>query len=135
MPSRRGVLASHPTCANLDTSRSFCGVPSGREVSKTSTGRPRREFLAVDDLADACIFVMKHYSGGEFLNVGIGQDADQSGWHLAVLGVIVVARPIEIGRRDRNKIRAVSSAVRFDQLEAGDHTDSINPVDTQPHLH
>jgi len=38
------------------------------------TGRPRREFLAVDDLADACIFVMKHYSADGFLNVGTGQD-------------------------------------------------------------
>jgi GDP-L-fucose synthase len=38
------------------------------------SGRPRREFLAVDDLADACAFVMKHYSGDMFLNVGAGQD-------------------------------------------------------------
>ena len=38
------------------------------------TGRARREFLAVDDLADAYIFVMKHYSGAKFLNVGTGQD-------------------------------------------------------------
>jgi GDP-L-fucose synthase len=38
------------------------------------TGRPRREFLAVDDLADACVFVMKHYSADGFLNVGTGQD-------------------------------------------------------------
>jgi GDP-L-fucose synthase len=38
------------------------------------TGQPRREFLAVDDLADACVFVMKHYSALEFLNVGTGQD-------------------------------------------------------------
>jgi len=38
------------------------------------TGSPRREFLAVDDLADACIFVMKHYSDRGFLNVGTGQD-------------------------------------------------------------
>jgi GDP-L-fucose synthase len=38
------------------------------------TGRPRREFLAVDDLADACVFVLKHYSGSKFLNVGTGQD-------------------------------------------------------------
>jgi GDP-L-fucose synthase len=34
----------------------------------------RREFLAVDDLADACVFVLKHYSGSKFLNVGTGQD-------------------------------------------------------------
>jgi GDP-L-fucose synthase len=38
------------------------------------TGRARREFLAVDDLADACVFVLKHYSGSKFLNVGTGQD-------------------------------------------------------------
>jgi len=38
------------------------------------TGRVRREFLAVDDLADACVFVMKHYSGDGFLNIGTGDD-------------------------------------------------------------
>jgi GDP-L-fucose synthase len=38
------------------------------------TGTPRREFLAADDLADACVFVMKHYSGDGFLNVGTGED-------------------------------------------------------------
>jgi GDP-L-fucose synthase len=38
------------------------------------TGKPRREFLAVDDLADACVFVMKHYSADEFVNVGTGED-------------------------------------------------------------
>jgi GDP-L-fucose synthase len=38
------------------------------------TGAPRREFLAVDDLADACVFVMKRYSGLEFLNIGAGED-------------------------------------------------------------
>jgi GDP-L-fucose synthase len=43
-------------------------------VTVWGTGRARREFLAVDDLADACIFVVKHYSGAKFLNVGTGQD-------------------------------------------------------------
>jgi GDP-L-fucose synthase len=38
------------------------------------TGTPRREFLAVDDLADACVFVMKRYSDLEFLNIGTGED-------------------------------------------------------------
>ena len=38
------------------------------------SGRPRREFLYVDDFADACIFVLKHHSGAEFLNVGSGAD-------------------------------------------------------------
>ena len=49
----------------------LAGAPS---MTVWGTGSPRREFLAVDDLADACIFVMKHYSGDEFLNVGTGQD-------------------------------------------------------------
>ena len=38
------------------------------------TGTPRREFLHVDDLADACIFLLKSYSGPEPLNVGWGKD-------------------------------------------------------------
>jgi GDP-L-fucose synthase len=43
-------------------------------VAVWGTGAPKREFLAVDDLADACVFVMKHYSADQFLNVGTGQD-------------------------------------------------------------
>jgi GDP-L-fucose synthase len=43
-------------------------------VTVWGTGKPRREFLAVDDLADACVFVMKHYSGAGFLNIGTGVD-------------------------------------------------------------
>jgi GDP-L-fucose synthase len=38
------------------------------------TGTPRREFLFTGDLADACVFVMKNYSGEMFLNVGTGRD-------------------------------------------------------------
>lgn len=47
------------------------GAPS---VKVWGTGMPRREFLAVDDLADACVFAMKHYSDADFLNVGTGED-------------------------------------------------------------
>jgi GDP-L-fucose synthase len=43
-------------------------------VTIWGTGTPRREFLAVDDLADACVFVMKRYSGAAFLNIGMGED-------------------------------------------------------------
>jgi GDP-L-fucose synthase len=43
-------------------------------VTIWGTGLPRREFLAVDDLADACVFVMKQYSAEGFLNVGTGED-------------------------------------------------------------
>jgi GDP-L-fucose synthase len=38
------------------------------------TGEPRREFLHVDDLADACLFLMNDYSGNEPINVGTGED-------------------------------------------------------------
>lgn len=38
------------------------------------SGTPRREFLHVDDLADACVFLMKGYSEGEHINVGSGED-------------------------------------------------------------
>jgi len=46
----------------------------GGRVTVWGTGTPRREFLHVDDLADACVFVMQHYSGEEPLNVGTGED-------------------------------------------------------------
>jgi GDP-L-fucose synthase len=38
------------------------------------TGTPRREFLHVDDLADACVYLLRHYSGDVPLNVGWGED-------------------------------------------------------------
>jgi GDP-L-fucose synthase len=38
------------------------------------TGTPRREFFYVDDLADACIHLMKIYSSGELINIGTGED-------------------------------------------------------------
>jgi GDP-L-fucose synthase len=38
------------------------------------TGTPRREFLHVDDLADACLFLMNGYDGSEIINVGVGKD-------------------------------------------------------------
>lgn len=44
------------------------------QVVVWGTGRPRREFLYVDDMADACIFIMKNYSGDSIINVGTGED-------------------------------------------------------------
>lgn len=45
-----------------------------RAVEIWGTGRARREFLHVDDLADACVFLMDHHEGGDHLNVGTGVD-------------------------------------------------------------
>lgn len=44
------------------------------EVICWGTGTPLREFLYVDDLADACVFLMNHYSGDETVNVGTGKE-------------------------------------------------------------
>lgn len=38
------------------------------------SGTPRREFLYVDDMADACIYLMNNYSGNDFVNIGTGVD-------------------------------------------------------------
>lgn len=44
------------------------------EVVVWGTGTPRREFLHVDDLADACVHLLVHYSGASHVNVGTGED-------------------------------------------------------------
>jgi len=44
------------------------------EVVLWGTGAPRREFLHVDDLADACVFLMGHYEEADHINVGTGED-------------------------------------------------------------
>ena len=44
-------------------------------------GTPTREFMYVDDLADACLFAVEHYDNAELINVGSGQDI--SIFHLA----------------------------------------------------
>ena len=43
-------------------------------VEVWGSGRPRREFLHVDDLADAALFLMRRYDDGEIINVGVGED-------------------------------------------------------------
>jgi len=48
------------------------GAPS---VTVWGTGTPKREFLFVDDLADACVFLMNHYDDGEIVNIGVGKDS------------------------------------------------------------
>jgi GDP-L-fucose synthase len=43
-------------------------------VTIWGTGTPRREFLHVDDLADACVFLMEHYGEAGHINIGTGED-------------------------------------------------------------
>jgi GDP-L-fucose synthase len=49
-------------------------VSGADKVVVWGTGTPRREFLYVDDMADACVHLMKTYSGAELVNVGSGED-------------------------------------------------------------
>jgi GDP-L-fucose synthase len=57
-------------------------------VTVWGTGTPRREFLAVDDVADACVFLMKHYSDMQFLNIGTGEDVTIAGFASEVARVV-----------------------------------------------
>jgi GDP-L-fucose synthase len=49
-------------------------IAGDSEVVVWGTGTPRREFLHVHDLADAALFLMERYDGGDIVNVGIGED-------------------------------------------------------------
>jgi GDP-L-fucose synthase len=59
------------------------------------TGMPRREFLYVDDFADACLFVLKNYSGPKFLNIGFGEDVTIAEFAQAVAEVVGFRGKIE----------------------------------------
>lgn len=56
--------------------RKFHEAKIGGDSSATvwGTGKARREFLHVDDLANAAVFLMKHYDNEEIINVGVGKD-------------------------------------------------------------
>ena len=53
--------------AQSSTTPRWSGV---RGVEVSGSGTPRRELLHVDDLADACVFLMDHYEGAGHINVG-----------------------------------------------------------------
>jgi GDP-L-fucose synthase len=44
------------------------------------TGTPRREFLYVDDMADACLFLMERHDGSRIVNIGMGTDLTVEDW-------------------------------------------------------
>ena len=109
-------------------------------VSVWGTGRPRREFMAVDDLADACVFVLKNYSDDQFLNVGTGRDmtiADFATMVAEVVGymgdiifdasrpdgtpqkLLDVSRLTKLGWTARTELRAGIAAAYRDFLDGG----------------
>ncbi len=104
------------------------------------TGRPRREFLCVDDLADAGVFALKHYSGDGFLNVGTSADltiaefaklvADVVGYRGDIVfdtsrpdgapqKLLDVGRLAALGWRARIDLRAGLAAAYRDYLDGG----------------
>jgi GDP-L-fucose synthase len=56
--------------------RRFHEAKQAKSLSVTvwGTGTPRREFLYVEDFADACVFVLENYDGDQHLNIGLGED-------------------------------------------------------------
>jgi GDP-L-fucose synthase len=60
----------------------------GTDVVVWGTGTPRREFLYVDDLADACVYLMRNYSSDELVNIGTGEDVTIAEFARMVAGVV-----------------------------------------------
>jgi GDP-L-fucose synthase len=63
-------------------------VSGAEKVVIWGTGSPRREFLYVDDLADACLFLMEHYNDNEIINVGSGQDLSIADLASMIAGIV-----------------------------------------------
>jgi GDP-L-fucose synthase len=64
-------------------------------VTLWGTGAPRREFLHADDLADACLFLMREYGGDGHVNVGTGEDLSIRSLAELVRDVVAPGLPIE----------------------------------------
>jgi GDP-L-fucose synthase len=67
---KRSATQTSSECSESSSSGSF--------VTLWGTGTPRREFLHVDDLADACVFLINHYEESEIINIGVGKDISVS---------------------------------------------------------
>ena len=102
------------------------------QVIVWGSGTPRREFLYVDDLADAALFLMKHYESEELINVGTGQDlsvAELAGLTARVVGfegriVFDPSEPDGAPRKllDVSKLRSLGWRARTPLAEGIRHT-------------
>jgi len=79
--------ASHVLPALIDRAHK-AHVTRAAEMVVWGSGTPRREFLYVDDLAEACVFLMQRYSGLEHLNVGYGDDLPIADLARKIAGVV-----------------------------------------------
>jgi nucleoside-diphosphate-sugar epimerase len=87
------------------------GAPT---VTVWGTGTPRREFLFVDDLADACVFALEHYTGESHLNVGSGEE--------------VTSQMLASSSRKSSITRATSSSIR--RVLTGRHANSATVLNS-----
>lgn len=80
-------LNSHVVAATI---RKFYEAKIKKQPSVTiwGTGKARRELLFVDDMADACVYLMENYSGNEFFNVGVGSDVSITELSLMVKEIV-----------------------------------------------
>jgi GDP-L-fucose synthase len=90
---------------------------SSASVTIWGTGTPRREFLHVDDLADACVFLMNHYEESEIINIGVGQDISISELADLIKDIVGFKGPIQYDRSKpdgtRRKLLDVSRLTRL----------------------
>jgi GDP-L-fucose synthase len=81
------------------------------------TGTPRREFLYVDDLADACVFLMKNYSAPKPINIGTGEDISIAEFAAEVAVTVGYSGEIEFDRsRPDGTPRKLLDVGRLSQL-------------------
>ena len=81
------------------------------------TGTPRREFLYVDDMADACLHLMKIYSDQELINIGTGEDLTIAEFARVVAGVVGYAGAISFDpSRPDGTPRKLLDVSRLDKL-------------------
>ncbi|MBW1677386.1 MAG: GDP-L-fucose synthase [Deltaproteobacteria bacterium] len=83
--SLRGVGPSGPEAT----------IHNPQSVVLWGTGTPKREFLHVDDLADACIFLMSHYDESDIINIGCGEDVSIAELALLVKDIVGYTGNIE----------------------------------------
>ena len=84
-------------------------VEGRTEVTIWGTGTPRREFLHVDDLADACVFLMQHYEDALHINVGTGEELTIAELAEMVRGIVHPGATIMFDARSPTARRASCS--------------------------
>ena len=77
-----------------------------RAVTLWGTGAPRREFLHADDLADACLFLMREYAGDEHVNVGTGEDLSIRSLAELVRDVVAPGARHRVGHLEARRLAA-----------------------------